>query len=115
MKRKFAINLILALAFAPIFSGQTDNMQVIEGAFPVKKYDKSQCEIFYIWDGVKMAGETTEPSKLSKKKNLPCISVKKPSIELHLLKSNKPMPIVLICPGGSYSWLSIDYEGKKIV
>ena len=77
MKRKFAITLILALAFAPIFSGQTDNMQVIEGTLPLQKYDKSQSEIFYIWDGVKMAGETTEPSKLSKKKNLPCISVKK--------------------------------------
>ncbi|MBR7106467.1 MAG: hypothetical protein IKC88_05720, partial [Opitutales bacterium] len=90
MKRNSIITLILTLAFAPIFAGQTDNMQVIEGAFPVKKYDKSQCEIIYIWDGVKMAGKITEPSKLAKKKNLPCVSVKKPSIELHLLKSDKP-------------------------
>ena len=115
MKRNSIIALILTLAFAPIFAGQTDNMQVIEGAFPVKKYDKSQCEIIYIWDGVKMAGKITEPSKLAKKKNLPCVSVKKPSIELYLLKSDKPMPIVLICPGGAYNWLSINHEGKRIV
>ena len=113
MKRKILTSFIAMFAFAPIFAEQTDNMKDIEGILPLAKYDASKAQICYIWDGVKMAGEITEPQNPEKK--LPCLSVKKPSLELHLLKSDKPMPIVIVCPGGGYNWLSTSHEGTKIV
>lgn len=74
-----------------------------------------QPQVVRVWEGVKMAGEITDaPPITPQNKKLPCISVQDATLELHILKSEKPAPIVVICPGGSYTWLSTKLEGTKI-
>ena len=95
MKKLIAITLTL-LASTQIFA---DEPQVVK-----------------IWDGVKMPGKITEAPKVTpKNKHLPCISVQEPTLELHIVKSEKPTPIVIVCPGGAYKWLSTKHEGSNIV
>ena len=68
-----------------------------------------------IWDGVKMAGKTTEPIDYSKSKFVPpCVSVKSATLDFYLLESEKPVSVVIVCPGGAYRWLSVIDEGEKI-
>jgi len=40
--------------------------------------------------------------------------VSEPTLELYLVKSDKPAPLVVVCPGGGYAKLAYDLEGIEI-
>ncbi len=74
----------------------------------------AQAESSYtpIWQEGKMQGESAKEYKINKRGMVS--AVKTPTIEYFTVKSDKPTPIVIICPGGGYEILAHTHEGTDI-
>jgi len=64
-----------------------------------------------IWPEGKMPGTSAPEFTLDERGRV--ASVKTPMLELFLVKSQKPAPFVIVCPGGGYNKLA-PHEGNKI-
>lgn len=67
---------------------------------------------YNLWPSGRMPGTSAPEYQLNKRKMVSAI--KDPTIEIFLVKSDKPTPFVVICPGGGYSILAHSHEGVQI-
>ncbi len=65
-----------------------------------------------IWPEGKMQGTTAQEYKLDKRGMVS--SLKTPTLEYFLTKSEKPTQLVIVCPGGGYQILAHSHEGTDI-
>ena len=68
--------------------------------------------IYTIWPTGKMPGTSAPEYKLNERKMVSAI--KTPTLELFLVKSDKPTAFVIVCPGGGYNILAHSHEGVQI-
>ena len=59
-----------------------------------------------------MPGTSAPEYKLNERKMVSAI--KTPTLELFLVKSDKPTAFVIVCPGGGYNILAHSHEGVQI-
>ena len=64
-----------------------------------------------VWPDGKMPGTAAESDKW---RGTSVSAVKNPTLELYKINSDAPTPLVIICPGGGYSGLAYDHEGKQV-
>ncbi len=76
-------------------------------------FGQSQAALEAIWPEGKMRGTTAEEYKLDKRRMIS--SLKTPTLEYFLVKSENPTQFVVVCPGGGYSILAHTHEGTDIV
>ena len=75
--------------------------------------DETKNENMYtIWPTGKMPGTSAPEYKLNERKMVSAI--KTPTLELFLVKSDKPTAFVIVCPGGGYNILAHSHEGVQI-
>ncbi len=70
-----------------------------------------------LWDGAMPGWGTKEPEGLAPDEGDDVVrltNVGEPTLQLFLVESGKPVPFVMVCPGGAYSILSMNSEGTEI-
>ncbi len=76
-------------------------------------FGESQTSQKAIWTDEKIPGETAQEYKLDDRGMVS--SIKIPTLEYFIVKSEKATPIVIVCPGGGYNILAHTHEGTAIV
>ncbi len=73
-------------------------------------------EVYPLWQGVEMpANACVGKETVSRKPGSRwMVNVSKPRLELFKAKTDKKAGLVIVCPGGGYSGLSIENEGSSI-